>query len=282
MGRLGTVEALFRYPVKSMLGESVDRIRITEAGIEGDRLWAVRDERRGDFSTAKRIGALMGCRAIAGPEGAPPEVELPDGSRFRADAPDAAERLSKAVDHPVTIWPIASEAPPPADPEAVDDPKADFDSIFAREADEPVPDFSDLPEGLLAHVGRPDRPFVDLAPLLVMTRQSIERLAAAAPGSRMDVRRFRPSLLIDAAAGDGFPEQEWIGERLRIGDVVIEAPMTCPRCVMTTHAFADLPRDPSVMRTLVSEADGNLGIYGTIVQPGEVRVGDPVELLDAG
>lgn len=281
MGRLGTVEALFRYPVKSMLGEAVEQIQVNALGFVDDRGWAVRDERRGDLFTAKRLGALMGCRGVGGVGGAVPEIELPDGSRFAADAADAAERLSKALDHPVTLVRMGVESSPPDEVDTPDDPMADFNSMFARQEAEPVPDFSVTPESLMTHMMRPDRTFVDLAPLLVMTRQSIDTLAAAAPGSRMDVRRFRPSLLIDAQSGERFPEQGWIGSQLRIGNVVIDTPMTCPRCVMTTHAFADLPKDPAVMRNLVKEADGNLGIYGRILEPGEIRVGDAVETVDA-
>ncbi len=280
MGRLGTVESLFRYPVKSMLGESVERVVVGELGIADDRGWAVRDERRGDFFTAKRLGALMGCRGLGGEGGAVPEIELPDGARFAADAPQASERLSRLLDHPVTLHRMGVAAPSPDEVETPDDPLADFNAMFARTEAEPVPDFSTTPESLMAHMARPDRPFVDLAPLLVMTRQSIETLAAAAPGSEMDVRRFRPSLLVDAERADGFPEQAWVGNRLRIGSVLIDAPMTCPRCVMTTHGFADLPKDPRVMRSLVSEAEGNLGIYGAVLEPGEIRVGDAVERVD--
>jgi len=281
VGRLGRVESLFRYPVKSMLGESVERVGIGELGIADDRSWAVRDERRGDFFTAKRLAALMGCRGLGGLGGNAPEIELPDGTRFAADAPDAAARLSKALDHPVTLHRMGEPAPPPDDVETPDDPMADFNSMFARKDAEPVPDFGTTPESLIEHMSRPDRPFVDLAPLLVMTRQSIDALAASAPGAKMDERRFRPSLLVDAEGGDRFPEQAWVGKRLRIGGVLIEAPMTCPRCVMTTHGFDDLPKDPAIMRSLVSEADGNLGVYATILEPGEIRVGDVVETVDS-
>lgn len=277
MGTLGRVESLFRYPVKSMLGEAVERVEVNELGVADDRGWAVRDERRGDFFTAKRLGGLMGCRGIGGVGGAVPEIELPDGTRFAADAPDAATQLSKALAHPVSLHRMGASAPPPDETDTPDDPMADFNSMFAREDAEPVPDFSTTPESLMAHATRPDRPFVDLAPLLVMTRQSIGSLAASAPDSRMDARRFRPSLLVDADSDERFPEQAWIGRRLRIGTVLIDAPMTCPRCVMTTHGFADLPKDPAVMRSLVSEAEGNLGIYGTILEPGEIRVGDTVD-----
>ncbi len=105
-------------------------------------------------------------------------------------------------------------------------------------------------------------------------------LAAVAPESRIDVRRFRPNLLIKTESAERFPEQEWIGKRLRIGDARLSITLECPRCVMTTHGFADLPEDPGIMRKLVKEAEGNLGVYATIEAAGEVRRGDPIHLLD--
>ncbi len=96
----------------------------------------------------------------------------------------------------------------------------------------------------------------------------------------MDVRRFRPNLLIDVDDSAAFPEQAWIGRRVRVGSAVLAVKSTCIRCAMTTHGFADLPKDPRVMRTLVREADGNLGVYAMLDEPGEVRTGDPLTLLD--
>jgi uncharacterized protein YcbX len=101
------------------------------------------------------------------------------------------------------------------------------------------------------------------------------------PGSRFDVRRFRPNLLVSVASPrDPFPEQAWRNRLLRVGDAVLRVTVECPRCVMVTHGFDDLPKDPSVMRALVREAGGNLGVYAQVETPGTARVGDAVLLLD--
>jgi len=280
MSRLGQVASIFRYPVKTLQGESVDSIAVTELGFEGDRLWALRDEKRGDFGGGKRIVPLMHLSARMGVDGAPPTIELPNGKCFAADDPDASRLLSEALDHPVTVWPVGATPEAPAEVEQVADLEADFRAAMGREGDEPTPDFSQIPESMMGYLGKAGRPYVDLAPLLVMTQQSLDALARAATSSKIDVRRFRPSFVIDADAGSGFPEQDWIGARVRVGGAIFQLPMTCPRCVMTTREFADLPRDPGIMRKLVTETGGNLGVYGTIEQAGTISVGDTVERMD--
>jgi uncharacterized protein YcbX len=118
---------------------------------------------------------------------------------------------------------------------------------------------------------------------LLVTGTSLRTMQTRHPESRFDVRRFRPNLVIedaDGADGDGFPELAWAGRRLRIGEAVLQATVACPRCVMTTHGFADLPKDPGVMRALVKENGGQLGIYASVETPGTVRRGDAVTLLD--
>ncbi len=67
---------------------------------------------------------------------------------------------------------------------------------------------------------------------------------------------------------------------MQIGEAILEVTVICPRCVMTTHGFADLPKDPTVMRALVREAGGNLGVYAKVEKPGRVCSGDLVVLLD--
>lgn len=75
-------------------------------------------------------------------------------------------------------------------------------------------------------------------------------------------------------------EQSWLGRRLAIGEAELEVVVPCPRCVMITHPFDDLPRDPGLGRTVVREAAQNVGFYARVARPGRVRVGDAVTLLD--
>jgi uncharacterized protein YcbX len=282
---VGRVAQIWRHPVKSMEGERVEATRLGFDGILGDRAWAVRDERRGGIRGAKKIPALMTCRASYVDEpGAgripAPEICLPGGERLRADAPDAAARLSAALGHTVTLWPRqpASDldhyrrgAPDHAD--ALSEVRA----IFGRLPDEPLPDFSQFPPEILQYESPPGTYF-DVHPLHLLTDATLRRLAELASGSVIDVRRFRPNLVIETG-GEGFVEAGWAGRTLRIGSASIDVGHPCPRCVMITHGFADLPPDPGLMRTVVREADQNVGSYATVAQPGEIRVGDPVELV---
>ena len=131
--------------------------------------------------------------------------------------------------------------------------------------------------------------FVDLAALQMVTTTSLAALAALAPDSEIATRRFRPSLVIDTdgAGGTGFVENEWRGRQARLGDATIAFTDPSPRCVMTTVAQGDLPRDLEVLRTLArhnrieTPGLGNfacLGIYAEVATPGRVAVGDPLVL----
>lgn len=285
---VGRVTEIHRYPVKSLGGERVDAAEIGPDGLPGDRAWAVRDEVRGGIRGAKKIPALMQLRARypqpPAPRGSSPaEIQLPDGARIGTGDPDVAARLSEALGHEVTLWPLL-----PAD--ALDhyrrgaptheDMERELRAIFGRAPDEPLPDLSVFPLEILEYESPPGTYF-DAFPLLLLTRTSLRTMAERHPDSRFDVRRFRPNLLLEAEDGEGFPEEGWCGERLRVGGAVLRVSVRCPRCVMTTHAFEDLPKDPGVMRALVKETGGNLGVYAEVETPGPVREGDLVELLRA-
>jgi hypothetical protein len=284
------IAELYRYPVKSMGGERLTSAPLTAAGIPGDRAWALKDEVRGGLTGAKRFPALMSmsARFLAepGPQRRSPDVriEQPGGAAFTSSSPDVHERLSTALGSAVSLWPLVPAEQAEhyrREPAAGDtDPTAALRELFARTEDEPLPDVSRFPEVLATH-HTPPGTYFDAYPLLIMTRSSLQALAERAAASGIDavfdVRRFRPNLLLDTDQA-GFVENAWVGRTLCIGDVRIRVEMTCPRCIMTTHGFHDLPRDPKIMRALVRHNDGDLGVYATVIAPGRVGVGDTVEL----
>jgi uncharacterized protein len=276
MGELASVAQCWRYPVKSMQGEVVPEVRLGMLGVEQDRLWATRDQVRGGIRGAKQLGGLMSFAARLEPDGRT-LVTLPDGRTVHADDASASEVISDALGHPVTLEPLA-----PADdldhyrrgaPDS-DDPLEGLRQIFALEADDPFPDFSKFPPSVVEFESPPGT-YYDCWPLVLITDASIRHLQSLAPDSVIDIRRFRPSLYLHTEA-DGFAEQAWVGERLRVGTALVEVLSGCPRCVMTTRGFAELPEDRSIMRTLVREAGQDLGVYARVLEPGTVRAGDPV------
>ena len=210
-----------------------------------------------------------------------PEIEFPDGTRLAADDRQAALRLSKLVGRELSLW----DRRPADDAAHYSRGKGDHDdltdelrAIFARLPDEPLPDLSAFPREALVSATIPGTYF-DAYPLLLLTRTSLTSLEAARPETRFDVRRFRPNLLLESTETSGFPENAWVGRRVRVGEAVLEIAMECPRCVMATHAIGDLPQDPGVMRALVKENNGNVGVYAAVQMPGTVRKGDAVEVI---
>src|SRR5262249_39891992 len=252
MKSIGRVRELWRYPVKSMAGERLDEATVDAGGIPGDRGWAVRDERGGGIRGAKKIAGLMrlSARYLESPTRSQPrvpEIELPDGTRLRADAPDAAARVSAALETPVTLWPLlpASEREhyrrgPPDHADVL----TELRSIFGRLPDEPLPDLSQLPRELFQFESIPGTYF-DALPIHLLSTASLDALAKAAPGSRPDVRRFRPNFVIETEPGlTGFVEADWLGRRIRVGTLELGSDsIATMRCVMVTHGFADLPQD---------------------------------------
>jgi uncharacterized protein YcbX len=287
MTSVGRVAEIWRYPVKSMGGETLPAAAIGSVGIAGDRGWALRDELAGEIRGAKKMPALMRCRARYDTEPGGEDIpdatmSLPDGSRVRTSDADAGARLSALVGRQVTLWPrqpaerrdhYRRGRPDHADLET------ELREIFGRLPDEPLPDLSALPRDLFEFTS-PFGTYFDAFPLHVLTTASLRALAVRNPTAQFDRRRFRPNLLVESPDGaSGLVESDWCGRRLRIGTAELSIAMPAMRCSMTMRALDELPADPSVLRTIVRDADQNLGVYATIEQPGTVKVGDRVELI---
>jgi uncharacterized protein YcbX len=275
-----TLEEICRYPVKSMLGECLTETTLSKQGIPGDRSWATRDEKRGGIRGAKKIPQLMLFSARISHVGVA-EIQAPDGSFCRSSDTDINTWLSEKLEHPVSLWPLL-----PADnlehyrrgaPDSADF-EEELRTLFGRLPEEPLPDLSAFSEVL--EFESPPGTYFDAFPIMLATRQSLNTLSARAPTSRFDPRRFRANFIFNVVGSDAaYPEQDWIGRELHVGDAVLKIVDTCPRCSMTTHATADLPRDTEVMRHLVKEADGNLGVYAKVIKQGAVRAGQSVTVV---
>lgn len=282
------VAQIWSYPVKSMVGGTVDEVALSHLGIVGDRHWAVRSHEWGGVRGAKKIGALMQCAARETTPGVPAdgvEITLPDGTVLHSSDGDVNERLSTALNHRVELVQLPADgntAHFERGAATTDDPLGEIRAVFGREDNEPLPDFTVFPPEI-ARFESPPGTHHDCWPLMIMSTAALRALAEALPGSNTDIRRFRPSLVVDTGDTTGHPEFGWSGRRARIGDATIEFLAPCPRCVMTTLAVGPeagrVPADRAVLRHIVRDLDQNLGVYARVLEPGTVRTGD--ELLFA-
>jgi uncharacterized protein YcbX len=275
------VEGLWRYPVKSMGGERLERVFIGAHGIPGDRGWAVFDETRKGVTGAKRIPALRAGkpRYLAEPvegEASPPvEIALPTGVTVHGD--DASAGLSRWLGKPVSL--VGLDGSGVAAPRLVlsTEPVEFQRAAMGLVEGEPDADMSKLPAERITALRHGN--FFDAFPIHLITRKSIATLERIAPDISWDLKRFRMNLLVEGDIEGDYPELSWVGKLVRVGDAVLKVDMECPRCAMVTQAVDEVPHDPRVMRTLVRETHHAAGIYAFVAEPGEVRVGDPVEVL---
>jgi uncharacterized protein YcbX len=126
-----------------------------------------------------------------------------------------------------------------------------------------------------AHAVKQDRGTFDTFALSLITTQTIAWLAEAV-GAALDVRRFRPNIVVDATAGAAFPEDAWVGCVVRIGGLCMRVDKRDGRCVVITVDPVTSMRNPAILRTVASDRQGCLGVYGSTVEPGRIALGDAV------
>jgi uncharacterized protein YcbX len=284
-----TVASIHRYPVKSMLGESLTRCRIGATGVVGDRAYALIDTETGTVASAKvprRWAGLLGfsARFVAEPrEGeAPPPVEItfPDGSTLRSDDEKIDHALTIALGRSVTL----ATAPPEGAyfeelwPEIEGlAPQKLIDATTTRheETGEVISRFD------ISAFGAPGT-FFDLSALHVLTESTLDRLRELSPDATFDARRYRPNLVL---RDTGFVENDWPGRTASLGGATVTFSFATMRCVMTTLAQGDLPRDADTLRAIAKHNRIEIpqiggvwacaGVYADVAAPGEVAVGDP-------
>ena len=249
MEQVGTVQQVWRYPVKSFQGEQVDSLDVAPGGAAGDRTLAVVDPAAGKVLSAKRYADLF--MASARLDGERVVLTLPDGSEHAADDAGVHQALSDWLGLAVRL-----EAPP-------------VDGVFPMEM---YTGMSDEDSPLFDWPGPPGT-WLDLADAHWLTTASLAAIADEHPDGEWDVRRFRPTALIEPVA-TGFVEEAW--STIEVGTVGSEVLMATPRCTMPSRAQPGLRRDKAIGTTIRDANANNLGVYAKVTQSGTVRVGDSV------
>lgn len=242
---------LWRYPVKSMLGEPLEEAQIGANGVSGDRRRAVVDTATGVSLSAKRYGQLLTCRArtVDGEV----VIDFCDGSQYAAGSEQASQALSELLKRNVMVQTLQEGQTVrhefPGDP-----PSGEGDPFIWE-------------PGLKA--------FFDRAPLHLMTTATLRAFARAQPGIQFDQARFRPNFLVETVE-EGFVEDGWVGGTVSLGPVSCLVLDRKPRCVMITRRQGQLPKDINVMKTVVKANQGNGGIELRALDSGTITIGDPV------
>ncbi len=266
---LGSVVSLWRYPVKSMMGEELNATEVTERGLLGDRAYALVDSSDGKAATAKnprKWPRLFDFHATfiepvrADAKAPPVRIALPDGTTVTSNQGDLNQILSKALNREVTLGAAQRGAV------NAEEYWPDMEGLDYRDT---VTDFT-LPEGT----------FFDAAMVHLLTTATLDRLGDLYPQGRFEARRFRPNIVVQPGSGEkGFAENTWVGRTLAIGTTVrLNVTGPCGRCVMTTLAQGDLPRDPGILRAAAQHNQVKVGVYAAVVRGGTTRRGDPVRI----
>ncbi len=283
--RVGTVEALWRFPVKSMLGERVDEILVSSRGVVGDRAFGLIDGETGKVASAKNPRRWADLLTFKAEYVNPPEADdhlpavritFPDGTHHYSSDTSIDEALSEALGRPVTLT-----SKPPAQP-VLENYHPDIEELPEAERDT----VTDSRMGFMA-----PNTFQDAAPLQLMSTATLARLAELRPETAFDARRFRPNFVIEInGIRTGFVENDWAGRTIALGsDVQAQGILSVPRCVITTLGQQELPRDNAVLQTIARNNRIDIptlgpspcaGLYAVVVSGGSVRRADPVALVD--
>jgi uncharacterized protein YcbX len=263
MSIIGTVESLWRYPVKSMHGEELDEMFAGFSGVYGDRLFAFRSSaspKGFPYLTAREQHEMLRYRP-----------------RFRQ--PDKAAR-------PVNLT-EAEKMPPGANPIFADREELMIDvetpAGYTLAIDNPVL-IDMLRNGIddkhQLTLLRSERAMTDCRPLSLFAVQSARRLSEET-GTLVDKRRFRANVYLDLTSSDGFTEDEFVGRSVRLGTkVVVSILERDPRCAVITLDPDTGEKTPALLKRVAQDHSGTAGVYGAVLVEGTLRKGDPIELLN--
>ncbi|WP_120634193.1 MOSC domain-containing protein [Ruegeria sp. EL01] len=269
----GTIAALYRYPIKSLLGEPMEASMVTERGLDGDRTYGLIDDETGKVASAKvpRLWRdLLQYRAARTSDGI--AVTMPDGAVLLED--DVAEALSKRLGRRLSLSPAraAGASLERSDPEQVLEM-----GVHAQVASDSLEIGQAAPKG----------GFFDFAPVQVLSKNSLQEIASAVPDQKITKERYRPNILLDLPDAPPFIENEWRGAMITIGDVKLQIVAPTPRCAVPMLEHGVLAASPGAVsavarlnRTEMPELAPGLfpclGAFAVVASPGELHVSQTV------
>jgi uncharacterized protein YcbX len=263
MSVVGTVESLWRYPVKSMRGEELDEMFAGFSGVYGDRVFAFTSAAcpaAFPFFTAREKNEMLQFQ---------PRFRQPDRAARPINQTEA-ERLGAAGVTPLYAGldeMMVDVQTPAGRTLAINDP-ALIDALRAG---------SDEKHKLT--LLRSDRSLTDCRPVSIIAVQSAKKLGHEA-GIEADKRRFRANIYLDLASDLPFGEEKWVGRSLRIGPkAVVSIVQRDSRCVIITLDPDGGTKSPALLKVVAQAHDGMAGVYGAVAAEGTIRKGDMVELL---
>ena len=239
---IGHVEALFRYPVKSMGGERLEEANLGWYGLDGDRRLAFRrmDDRSGmPWLTASKLPDLLRFAPLRRDHGAqgdlPTHIRTPDGEELPVFGQDLAKDVGRRYGAPVEMMQLRH-------------------GIF------------------------------DEASISVIALDTVHEIGRLA-GRSLEVRRFRPNVVVRSLRSVPFQEDEWVGGVLQFGEgddaPAIAVTMRDLRCSMVNLDPDTAAPAPEVMKAVVGANQNYAGIYGTVTRRGRVAVGQTILLSAA-
>jgi uncharacterized protein len=266
---IGKVVSIWRYPVKSMMGEELNSSYVTERGLMGDRVYAIMDQQTGKVASAKnpgKWGKLFDFRAafidsLQTVENIPPvRITLPDGSQIFSNQGEIDRTLSKVLSREVSVMKASLEKP------SYEEYWPDIEGLAQRE--------------IVTEEAMPPQTFFDVAVIHLLTTSTINHLRELYPEGRFEVRRFRPNIVVESASEEkDFIENSWVDKKLKIGEeIALSVTAPCTRCVMITLPQGDLPKDLGILHTVAKYNQVHAGVYASVHRDGTIRRGDIVQL----
>jgi uncharacterized protein YcbX len=266
---IGKVVSIWRYPVKSMLGEELNSSYITEHGLIGDRVYALIDQETGKVISAKnpsKWGNLFDFRsAFIHPlqvvDNIPPvRITFPDGTQIFSNQNEINHTLSKVLGREVKLIRNSLEKP------IYEEYWPNIEGLAQREK--------------TTEEAMPPQSFFDIAVVHILTTSTINRLRELYPKGRFEIRRFRPNIVVEPLSGEtDFVENSWVGKNITIGEkILLKVIQPCTRCVMITLPQSDLPKDLGILKTVAKYNQVNVGVYASVYRDGTIRRGDSVQI----